>query len=199
MADDEVDEGERRARGRPRGQTREVTHDAGREGEFIGRNGEVLTRTQKGGIDPFHIPPEIIPTGWDYQWNAVTIYNNSDVLVGQNMKMYANGFRPVPADRHPGMYMPYGATGAIIREGQRLEERPTAMGDQARAEDIASAKRQMRDRDESLMGAKANLRGAMQNGFEMNPGRYRGTGGHLRMSIDPGVDAPVPNYDKLKP
>ncbi len=200
MADDEIDEGERRPRGRPRGQTRQEEGREGlRTGEILGRNGEVLARSHKGGIDPYENPNVHAPEGWVYQWNTVSVYNNQDVVADQMNQMYGNGWRPVPAEKHPGIFTPIGATGAIIRGGMRLEERPETLDDEARAEDVASARRQMRDRDESLMGAKANLRGAMQNGFEMNPGRYRGTGGHLRMSIDPGVDIPAPVHERLKP
>jgi hypothetical protein len=188
---EEQDTPERRPRGRPRNQTRETTRG---EGAFIGRGGETLTRSRKGGIDPYHVPSEIVPEGWSYQWNAVTIYNNPDLLVGQQMQMSENGWRPVPAERHPGRYVPFNKTGDIVRDGMRLEERPIGMTEQARAEEVAAAMQQMRDRDESLMGSKANVRGAMKNGFEMNPGRYRGTGGSLRMSIDPGVDIPAPSH-----
>ena len=196
MADEpELPELERRPRGRPRGQTRK-DEDRGelRTGEVLGRNGEVLTRSHKGGIDPFENPNVHAPKGWKYQWNTVAVYNNSDVVADQVNQMFGNAWRPVPADRHPGIFTPVGATGSIVRGGQRLEERPKQLDDEARAEDIASARRQMRDRDESLMGAKANLRGALHGGFEMDPGRYRGTGGNLRMTIDPGVDIPSPSY-----
>ena len=188
MVDEQEMELERRPRGRPRGQTREAT----REGGFVGRDGKTLIRSRKGGIDPFHVPPEIVPKGWSYQWNSVTIYNNPDLLVGQQMQMYENGWRPVPAERHPGRYVPSTKTGDILRDGMRLEERPIEMTEEAKREDVTAATQQMRDRDESLMGSKANVRGAMGDGFEMNPGRYRGTGGSLRMSIDPGVDIPAP-------
>jgi hypothetical protein len=190
---DEQNEPERRARGRPRNQTRETTRGGARE-DFIGRGGEALTRSRKGGTDPFHVPSEIVPEGWSYQWNAVTIYNNPDLLIGQQMQMYENGWRPVPAERHPGRYVPVNKTGDIIRDGMRLEERPIGMTKQAKNEETAAAMQQMRDRDESLMGSKANVRGAMKNGFEMNSGRYRGTGGSLKMSIDPGVDIPAPSH-----
>jgi hypothetical protein len=31
----------------------------------------------------------------------------------------------------------------------------------------------------------------MQSGFEMNAGKYRGTGGDLRISVDPAFDVPA--------
>jgi hypothetical protein len=56
----------------------------------------------------------------------------------------------------------------------------------------------MRDRDQSLMGRKANLRGTIPDGFEMG-GKYRGTGGSLRMNIDPGLDIPMPSHPLAEP
>ena len=192
---EETPELERRPRGRPRGQTRrEDSRENVRQGETVGRNGEVLSRSHKGGIDPFENPNVHAPIGWVYQWNTISVYNNSDVVADQMNQMYGNGWRPVAAEKHPGIFTPIGSTGHIVRGGLRLEERPKTLNDEARAEDIALARQQMRDRDESLMGSKANVRGAMQNGFEMKPSRYRGTGGSLRMSIDPGVDVPAPSH-----
>ena len=185
-------------RGRPRKQGRDPVREASRGGPIIGRNGEVLTRTRAAGTDPFRIPDEIVPDGWSYQWNTVTVYNNADLVIGQSMTMYANGWRPVPAERHPGMFVPVGTKGDIVREGQRLEERPASMTEAARAEDVAVARQQMSDRDQALMGGKANARN-LPPGMEMNPSKYRGTGGDLRMSIDPAVDAPKPSLPLAEP
>ncbi len=183
-------------RGRPR---REDKQPGMKAGEFVGRDGEILTRTRTGGADPFDIPLEIVPKGWSYQWNTVTVFNNSDVVMGQSMTMYANGWRPVPAERHPGVFVPFGTKGAIIREGMRLEERPAEMTKQAAKEDERAARRQMSDRDESLMGRRANLAGNMKSGFEMG-GKYRGTGAkQTRMSIEPEPEAPAPSYPLAEP
>jgi hypothetical protein len=89
--------------------------------------------------------------------------------------------------------MPAGHTGAIIRGSQMLMERPKALSDQARAEEKQKAIQQTRDRDQSLMGHKANLKGAMPDGFAMG-GRYRGAGANVKMSIDPGIDIPMPQH-----
>ena len=183
-------------RGRPRTQTPQ--RDPARKGEFVGRDGEVLTRRRVAGVDEYHIPPELIPDGWEYQWNAVTIYNNHDLVVGQAMSMYENGWRPVPASRHPGKFVPIGTTGAIIRGGMRLEERPKGMSDQARFEEKKAALRQMQDRDESLMGSKANLRSVQNQGIPvMGTGDRRGTA--VRMAIDPAVDIPMPSHPLAEP
>jgi len=185
-----------------RGLARESDREPEREhrgGEqIVGRNGEVLSRKRKGGVDPYDIPKEIIPPGWDYQWNVISVVGNSDVVMDQGMGMHENGWRPVPAERHPGRFVPRGRTGEIIRGGMRLEERPLALTEQARAEDIKNARQLMRDRDQSLMGGKANLRGNMPEGFAMG-GRYRGTGGDLRMSIDRALDVQPPSHQLADP
>ena len=189
-----------RTRGRTRRQANAATQEPARGArEVRGRNGEVLSRRRVAGIDQFAIPDELIPAGWTYQWNTVTVYNNADLVVGQTMQMYENGWRPVPAERHPGRFVPMGKTGDIIRDGMRLEERPKSMTEEAKAEDIAVARRQMTDRDQSLMGGKANVRGNMGQGFEMNRGKYRGTGADLRISIDPGLEAPTPSHPLAEP
>ena len=161
-----------------------------------GRNGEILTRKRVAGIDPFHIDPSIIPEGWDYQWNTVTVYNNQDITVAQTMAMYENGWRPVPAERHPGKFVPIGTKGEIIRDGQRLEERPLSMTQEARAEDIANARRLISDRNESLK--LSGMKASMPEGMEMSR-RYRGTGGDIKMSIDPALDIPAPSHTLAEP
>ncbi len=185
----------RAMRSQSRGQMRDPAREGMRSGDpILDRDGNPLTRKRVGGNDPYDIPEDIIPKGWSYQWNTVTVYNNADIVLGQQMQMYENGWRPVPASRHPGRFVPVGRTGDIIRDGMRLEERPLELTEDARREDVSVARQQMQDRDSSLMGNKANLKANVPGGFEMNPQRYRGTGGNLRMSIDPAVDVPAPSY-----
>lgn len=186
-------------RGRPRNQAREPVREAGRGGLIVtGRNGEQLTRKRTQTGDIFDIPKSLIPEGWEYQWCAASVVGNSEVLLDQNLMFQENGWRAVPSERHDGRYMPVGHKGNIIRGGQMLMERPKALCDEARLEDQRNAIQQMRDRDQSLMGRKANLRGTIPDGFEMG-GKYRGAGGSLRMNIDPGLDIPMPSHPLAEP
>ena len=82
--------------------------------------------------------------------------------------------------------------------GQMLMERPSELCQEARAEDYRIARQQMLDRDQSLMGGKANVRNALPDGFAMD-NRYRGTGGDLRMSIDRALDVPAPAHQLAEP
>ena len=191
-------------RGRPRKDARsesarELPREM-REGLVVqGRNGEMLSRKRRGNIsDPLHVDPSMVPEGWEYQWNTVDVYGNADVVRRQSNEMYANGWRPVPAERHPGIWTAIDYKGPIMMAGCRLDERPKSLCDDAREDMRAEARRQTQDRDNSIMGGKAALRQNMPPGFEMDR-RYRGTGGELRMSIDPAVDVPAPQHRLAEP
>lgn len=167
-------------------------------GEYAGRGGEVLTRSRKSGIDPFNIPKGFAPPGWEYQWCAVASLGNKEIVRTMNIEFQQNGWRPVEATRHEGYFMPKGEAGPIVVRDQMLMERPTEMCDDARAEDKRNAIQQIRDRDQSLMGGKANVAAAMRDGIEMSE-KYRGTGGRLKMSIDPALDVPMPSHKLAEP
>ena len=180
---------------RTRGATRQASRDSTR-GEVIGRNGEVLSRSRKQGVDPFEIPSEIIPENWTYQWNVISVTGNADVCLDQGMGMYENGWRPVPAERHPGRFVPHGTRGEIVRGGQRLEERPLVLTEEAKAADVRTAKQLLSDRNDSLK--LSGVKNAMPDGFAMNQ-RYRGTGGQIKMDIDPALDIPQPQHTLAGP
>lgn len=178
-----------------RADTRTPTREAPRgRGEVFGRNGERLSRKRNSNADPFHIEVSIVPNGWEYQWNAITVIGNSEVLADQALAMAENGWRPVPSERHPGRFMPEGHKGSILRGGCRLEERPKILSDEARAEDLARAQQLVKDRNESLRMVK----GKLPDGFEMS-GRYRGADAQSRMSIDRGMDIPQPSHQLAEP
>ena len=153
--------------------------------EVVGHNGEVLSRTRTFVGDIFEIPKEMIPPGWSYQWNSVSISGNSDILLDQNHMMHQNGWRPVPAERYAGTLVPKGATGNIIRGQQLLMERPEQLTQEARQEDLRNANQLISDRNESLKLTK--MREALGEGMEMS-GKYRGTGGGMKMAIDKSLD-----------
>jgi hypothetical protein len=181
-----------RPRGRPRNSNRASVREGPRAGQtYQGRDGEILTRTRRSGIDPFDVPKNFIPDGWEYQWCAIASYGNKEVVRTMNIEFQQNGWRPVPASRHDGYFMPAGESGPIIVRDQMLMERPSEMCEAARIEDKRNAIQQMRDRDESLMGGKANARKS-QGIAEINRGR-------IAMNIDPALDIPMPSHKLAEP
>jgi len=161
-----------------------------------GRSGEVLTRSRPAMGDVYDVPIEIVPDGWTYQWNTVTVLNEQ--TSNMQLHMYANGWRPVPAERHPGRWMPIGAKGEILVNGLRLEERPASLTMEAKMEATEEARRLISDRNESLrLTSKTSAKhpGGGAAGPAFAERGYRGTGPRVAMSIDPGSDIPRPEYE----
>jgi hypothetical protein len=164
----------------------------------VGRDGEVLVRKRGGGnLDQFVIPDNLAPDGWAYQWNTVSVFNNRDVVVGQGMRMYEAGWRAVPAERHPGMFVPVGTKGEIVRDGMRLEERPLILNEEAKDEEERAARQLVSDRNQALKLTGAGKE--LPQGFEMRRERYRGTGGQVKISIDHGTEGVIPSGSYQQP
>jgi len=201
MSDVTVGQAPRRGRppGSARSAIREPIHQPSRNAVVYGRDGQPLTRSRTAGTDKFHIDPKLIPEGWSYQWNTVRVVGSTEAALAHSNEMYRQGWRPVPADRHDGLFMRAGATGEIVIDGMRLEERPEALTFEAKEENERAARQLVRDRDAALMGGKANIRQAVEAaGFEMG-GKYKGAGGDIRMSIDAALDAPKPSHQLAEP
>lgn len=164
--------------------------------EVTGRDGEVLARTRTQVGDIFDIPQSMVPQGWSYQWNAVSVAGNAEVLLDQQHMMYQNGWRPVPAERYAGTLVPLGSKGNIVRGQQMLMERPLALTLEAKAEDERNARQLVQDRNESLK--LAGMKKNMGQGFEMS-GKYKGTGGDVRITIDKALDIPRPQHTLADP
>lgn len=183
----------RRQRGRPRKNAAAPARSLPR-GQALGRNGEVLVRAVTAVGDQFEIPSHLKERGWDYQWLSESIFNAADVVRRHNHQMYQTGWRPVLATgKWNGIFGPKEDTGHIRVGDCGLYERPMQLTEEAKAEDLRKAVGQMRDRDQALMGGKANVRQNVGDGIAMG-GKYRGTGGDIRMSIDPALDVDRPSY-----
>lgn len=176
------------ARQSARDASRETMRVTPRRGAMVvtGRNGEQLTRRRTSVGDPYHVPPNEIPDGWSYQWNPVTILNEE--VTRMQVMNYENGWRPVAPSRHPGRWTKPNASGDIIVEGLRLEERPEELTKEALAEDTAKARQQVRDQTDSLRLSKK-----LPEGFTAGQ-KYRGTGTDVRMTIDRSLEIPAGDY-----
>lgn len=132
------------------------------------RAGEIISRTHYATQDKFDVPLHMIPDGWTYQWL-------SQATVGQmnnNAHFYANGWEPVMAKRHDGIFMQKGHDGPIIVDGMILVERPIELTLEARAEELRTAKALLKTQNEQF---QPKLPGARSS-------RYRGT--ELRIKRD---------------
>lgn len=79
----------------------------------------------------FDVPEHIIPHGMTYQWNEI---RKSEPKV-----KYPEGWTPVSAERHPGLFAPFGYVGNIEVGGMVLCEKPRTQVEAAHAERIAGA------------------------------------------------------------
>lgn len=171
---------------------RDLARETPRRGAAVavGHSGERLTRRRTTVGDQFEVPKNEIPAGWTYQWNTVTVLNqNLKEVERGDLLMHENGWRPVPASRHPGRWAPVGYEGSIIIEGLRLEERPASLTQEAAVEDEMRAKAQVRDRTDALRLTQKQLPGAGQ-AQASRVGPQMG----MRMSIDPALDIPRPGH-----
>lgn len=158
--------------------------------EVEGHDGVILSRKRSGNTDPYAIPNHVIPTGWEYQWNTYTVAGQE--AVDSQILMAENGWRPVPSERHVGMFMPEGHRGAILRGGMRLEERPKILSDEARQEEYEKATGQVRDQNSSLFGEKNFGTGFEKRSFN---GRSRAEGNGVRQGVEVAADAPRPRLE----
>lgn len=155
--------------------------------------GKIYTRKRVGNTDPFAIPPHIIPEGWSYQWNVISV--TGQAAVDAQIQMAENGWEPVPSGRHKGMFMPadYPPGEPIIRGGLRLECRPKVLTEEAMEEDRRSAIDLIHDRDREL-GMGTNPRYNLGRGHE-HVNFARNGRAAVSKSVDYGGDIPRSHVD----
>lgn len=170
-----------------REQSRETAREPSRRGAVlaVGRDGQTIVR-QRPTTDIDTLDQVRPPLGWSYQWNAIAALGKEMDKV--ELQMIANGWRPVPSSRHPGIYTAPGYEGQIVAGGLRLEERPESLTMEARQEDEDRARRKVRDQTDALRLTQSQLPGA-------NASNARAASG-MRMQVDKSFDLPPSeNYD----
>lgn len=146
-------------------------------------------RKRTASADPFAFDRAIIPDGWDYQWVAYAVYGQDQTaaMVGYQ----ENGWTPVPADRHPGMFMPPGYKGNITRDGQMLMERPMMLTMEARDEERRKALSQSSDARRQF-----GIRGAPDKGFVTDTADVRKVS-FARAAYESTDGVPRPNLTRI--
>lgn len=114
----------------------DVREEPAREEEV--RPAKKVRARKNSGTDQLHIPQHLIPPGMDYQWVTDTVAGQPAPQV--RMSYEANAWEPVPATRHPGMFMPKGYEGEINVGGLVLMERPMELTMEAREEEYVAAR-----------------------------------------------------------
>lgn len=139
------------------------------------------------GTDRYAFDKAIIPDGWSYEWKRYSVLGQEDPAY--MAELHQLGFSPVPAERHPGLFLPVGYTGSIILGGQILMERPVELEMEAREEDDMRARAQVRGSREQF-GMVPQARGF--EGPSQHPSAARNS--FVRSSYE-RVDAPAVKYE----
>jgi hypothetical protein len=101
-----------------------------------------------------------IPAGMTYEWKRKTVFGQEDTENLVNLE--ANGWEPVPAERHPELSGRRAQVGTqIVRGGLILMERPVEITEEARELDTFAARHQVAQQIQrlGLEGKRAAGRG----------------------------------------
>lgn len=96
------------------------------------------------------------PADMVYQYNRISVLGQEDTANQTMMEM--NGWKPVPAERHPELAGRATASGEIVRGGLRLEELPKQYAEEARELENFTARNTVETQVQRLgMAARANV------------------------------------------
>ena len=171
----------------PREPAREPAREAG---VVLGRDGQPIRRV-RANSDWSYIEPSLIPEGWVYGWKMYSVMGDEQTYLGYQADLYRAGWRPVPAERHDGMFLPRGATGSVRMRGFTLMERPIELEMEARAEEKAAADAQ-KNGAEQQFGLSPRSPGFEGPRESNHPFVRQNTG--IKQTIE-HVDLPAPKYD----
>lgn len=106
-----------------------------RNGEVLGLDGEVLSRSRSTGFNnEFEVPRHLIPEGYVCQWVRTSCHGKPDPA---NVNQHRDqGWRPFQTKQ---VLEHYNAEGSVERDGLLLCVRPKVLNDEAIAEERANA------------------------------------------------------------
>lgn len=109
----------------------------------LGRDGKPLYRQSGATTDVYSLASELAPAGWVYEWKRYSTLNQVDFPYQAAVQRIGR-WEAVPADRHPGVWLPPDHKGSIIIDGLILMERPIELHIEARREEKREADGRMR-------------------------------------------------------
>ncbi len=140
-----------------------------RNGEVVGRNGEILTRNRVSGdgyINEFDIPSSVIDPDWSLHWARTSCNGKAD---NANInELYDNGWRPASPKNYEKVMPDMRGKETIERDGLMLMERPVRLTQEA-IEEQHQAALELREIQGEAFGKRK-----LPNGFEK--GRKAGKG-----------------------
>jgi hypothetical protein len=152
MTDNQSPEGPVRKRGRPpKHVQRKSRRDDGRT--LITRNGRTFEDIPEEASDRLHVPPEMTPDGMTYLWVRASILGQNDPQWQRRREQ--TGWKPVPASRHDGYWMPKGYDGEINVEGLVLYELPTEFVERRKLNERKRAAEQVWVREQAMRSGDA--------------------------------------------
>jgi hypothetical protein len=131
--------------------------------QAFNRAGKLISRTHNATSDKFDVPLHFIPDGWTYQWLSQETVGKAN----NNSHFFANGWEPVPAKRHDGVFTQKGYEGHIVVDGMMLVERPVQLTIEARLEELKRAKLQLKTQNEQFQPKLPGARSSRYRGTEM--------------------------------
>ena len=173
---------------------RTATPEALPRGVALGRNGEQIRRVKTSTNDQYFVPDHIkakyAEEGYELQWNAISVLGKDDH--GHQARMFNAGWRAVPAERHPGVWLPAEAKGDIVIGGLRLEESPVQLVNEYRMEEKQAADDQVNG-SRKQFGFAPTARGFEGADTSNNPAVRQNT--FARRTMVHVDDAPKPKYE----
>lgn len=140
----------KRKRGRPKGSGKKKSADIREPMRDAMREDENYVYRPDDENDRLRVPAELIPDGMEYLWVTSTIYGQPQPQ--RLARFQRQGWVPVPASRHDGLFMPKGWTGSIEVDGLMLHERSKKISDMARAAERRKARSQIQAKEAQLLG-----------------------------------------------